>query len=34
MGKFNPNGNNIYQELAGILPGGIWSMPAFFAGKL
>jgi outer membrane protein assembly factor BamB len=35
MGKFNPNGNNnIYQELSGVLPGGIWSMPAFFAGKL
>jgi outer membrane protein assembly factor BamB len=34
MGKFNPNGNNIYQELVGVLPGGIWSMPAFFQGKL
>ena len=34
MGKFNPLSNNIYQELPGVLPGGIWSMPAFFAGKL
>ncbi len=34
MGKFNPQSNNIYQELLGVLPGGIWSMPAFFAGKL
>ena len=30
MGKFNPSANNIYQELAGALPGGIWSMPAYF----
>jgi hypothetical protein len=34
MGKFNPNSNNMYQELSGALPGGIWSMPAFFNGKL
>jgi outer membrane protein assembly factor BamB len=34
MGKFNPSGNIIYQELAGVLPGGIWSMPAFLQGKL
>ena len=35
MGKFNPNNNNaIYQELAGALPGGIWSMPAFSEGRL
>jgi len=30
MGKFNPNSNNIYQELAGALPGGVYSMPAYF----
>jgi len=30
MGKFNPNSNNIYQELPGALPGGVWSMPAYF----
>jgi hypothetical protein len=34
MGKFNPNSNNIYQELPGVLPGGIWSMPAYFNGRL
>jgi len=34
MGKFNSSGNNIYQELSGVLPGGIWSMPAYFAGRL
>jgi hypothetical protein len=34
MGKFNPNTNNIYQELAGVLPGGLWSMPAYANGKL
>ncbi len=28
LGKFNAKGNNIYQELSGVLPGGIWSMPA------
>lgn len=30
MGKFNPSTNNIYQELSGALPGGIWSVPAYF----
>jgi hypothetical protein len=34
MGKFNANSNNMYQELAGALPGGIWSMPAFIGGRL
>jgi len=34
MGKFNPNINNNYEELSGALPGGIWSMPAYFNGKL
>ena len=34
MGKFDPNSNNIYQELPRVLPGGIFSMPAFFGGKL
>jgi hypothetical protein len=32
MGKFSSSANNIYQELAGALPGGVWSMPAFFNG--
>jgi len=30
MGKFNSGENAIYQELAGALPGGIWSMPAAY----
>jgi hypothetical protein len=30
MGKFNSASNNIYQELPGALPGGVWSMPAYF----
>jgi hypothetical protein len=34
MGKFNPDSNNNYQFLSGVLPGGIWSMPAYFNGKL
>jgi outer membrane protein assembly factor BamB len=34
MGKFNSGSNKIYQELSGVLPGGIWSMPAYFNGKL
>ncbi len=34
MGKFNMTGNNIYQEMVGVLPGGVWSMPAFFNGSI
>lgn len=34
LGKFNSASNNNYQELAGALPGGIWSMPAFFNSNL
>ena len=30
MGKFSGNNSNIYQELAGALPGGVWAMPAYF----
>jgi hypothetical protein len=30
MGKFSTNNNNIYQELAGALPGGVWAMPAYY----
>jgi hypothetical protein len=31
MGKWNPNNNNqVYQEIQGALPGGVWSMPAYF----
>ena len=34
MGKFNSGSNNVYQELPNVLPGGIWSMPAAFGGKI
>ena len=35
LGKFSPNNNNgIYQEMAGVLPGGVWAMPAYFNGAL
>jgi len=35
MGKFNPANNNaIYQELDGVLQGGLWAMPAYFNGTL
>jgi hypothetical protein len=35
LGKFSPNNNNgIYQEMAGVLPGGVWAMPAYFNGML
>ena len=35
MGKYNSGNNNaVYQELAGALPGGIWSTPAYFNGEI
>lgn len=34
MGKFSSTSNNIYQELAGALPGGVFSMPAYFNNTL
>jgi hypothetical protein len=34
MGKFNAKNNHIYQELAGALPGGIWSTPAATASSV
>jgi hypothetical protein len=30
MGKFSENNSNIYQELAGVLAGGVWATPAYF----
>jgi hypothetical protein len=34
MGKFNPETNNIYEEMDGALPGGIWGTPAYFNGAI
>ncbi len=30
MGKFSASGNHIWQELDGVLAGGIWSTPAYY----
>lgn len=30
MGKFSPNGNNIFQELPGVFAGGVYAAPAYF----
>jgi hypothetical protein len=34
MGKFSPTSNGIWQQLSGVLPGGIWSTPAYFNGMV
>jgi hypothetical protein len=34
MGKFNAAANQNYQTLGGALPGGIWSTPAYFNGRV
>ncbi len=34
MGKFNTKSNNLYQELVGVLPSGVWSMPAAFNNSI
>lgn len=34
MGGFNSSTNQIYQEIAGGLPGGIWSAPAYYNNML
>jgi hypothetical protein len=35
MGKFNvQNDNAIYQQLSGVLPGGVWATPAYFNGVI
>ena len=30
LGKFNSGTNNIFQELDGLLPNGVWGVPAYF----
>jgi hypothetical protein len=30
LGKSSPNDENVYQKLPGVLPGGVWSTPAYF----
>jgi hypothetical protein len=30
MGKFNPSSNNVYQDLPGAVPNGVWGVPAYF----
>jgi len=34
MGKFNAAANAVWQQLNGVLPGGIWSTPAYFNGTV
>jgi hypothetical protein len=34
MGKFSSTSNHIYQELRGVLGGGMWAMPAYYNGNL
>jgi len=34
MGKFSSSANHVYQELKGVLPGGLWSMPAALNGSI
>jgi hypothetical protein len=34
MGRFNSSANNNYQTLNNVLPGGIWSTPAYFNGTV
>jgi PQQ enzyme-like repeat protein len=34
MGKFDPAANHAYQVLAGALPGGVFSSPAYFNGAV
>jgi len=30
MGKFSPTSNNVYQQLSGAVPNGVWGVPAYF----
>ncbi len=34
MGKFNASSNNVYQQLMGAVPNGVWGVPAYFNGMV
>jgi hypothetical protein len=34
LGKFSSSSDNIYQQMTGATPGGVWSSPAWFNGYL
>jgi hypothetical protein len=34
MGKFSASANQIWQELDGALPGGVWATPAYFSNTV
>jgi hypothetical protein len=34
LGKFSAASNHIYQQVKGVLGGGMWAMPAYFNGNL
>ena len=34
MGHFSASANNVWQQLTGVLPSGIWSTPAYFNGTV
>ncbi len=34
MGGYNPNSDNIVQEISGQLEGGIWGIPAYWNGNI
>jgi hypothetical protein len=34
MGGFDPSSNDIWQQLDAVLPGGVWSTPAYFNGTV
>jgi hypothetical protein len=34
MGKFHSNSNNVYEELQGAVPNGVWGVPAYFSNTV
>jgi hypothetical protein len=34
LGQFSPRADNIYQQMSGVMPSGVWSSPAWFNGYL